>query len=124
MVLFVALVSVFAYLTVGGFIGQFVATALNKRHPRSVWINESRVFGGIFWPLVTPFMIGVGAAYWLQGQDARNDRKEKRRTLEHERRMAEIAAQEKSIKTAMEYLEREGIKGFTTNTTDVYGQEL
>jgi len=76
---------------------------------------------GIAWPAAVPAVAGILASGWLGGREDRAQRREKRKQADHERKMAELAAQREMTMESVKFLVENGIQAEVPGLFDMGG---
>lgn len=112
-----------AYGFMGGIVGQLVLGRLRRQdcNPRLAFGDKpAPFFSSVGWPLVLPVLAGAWIGGWLIDGDARAKRREKQKQADHERKMAELAVQERMTMESVKFLVENGIQA---DVPGLYGAE-
>lgn len=80
------------------------------------------IIAGIAWPVAIPLLIGVLLGNYATTGEARAERREKRKQADHERKMAELQAQQNMTMESVRFLVENGIKADVPGLFDIDGR--
>jgi hypothetical protein len=83
--------------------------------------DKSAGFLGFAWPLTIPILAGMFVARQFGTREARAEQREQRKQADHERRMAELAAENAVTMDAVKFLVENGIKADVPGLYDTTG---
>lgn len=124
--------SIVGYLVIGGVVGRIAHDATiagcdghygdysrQRSECDGIGHHISVFWAGSLWPLYLPLLCGTTLGSVISTRKARQQSKDEREKLAHERKMAEAKAKAEQMKLDIRYLELQGVKASVPGLEDV-----